>query len=627
MPFARTASALLAIAALALPQLSRAQELPAEPAPAHLALLDGEGTLLREGERDQVTPGMPLIPGDVLRIDRGRANVLFPDGSALDLDEFTTVEFLSPTHLRLTEGRVILQVVGVLNPSEAQPFAVDTPAATAETQGPGEYQVSVLPSTAGQQTELAVIRGNALLITERGQTPLRAAQHSFAFVNGLPTYPQSFNSGRTDAFEQWSAALRAERMGSASARYLPPDLRTYGGVFDRNGSWGYDGSYGNVWYPTVDPGWQPYVDGYWSPLPAYGWTWIGFGAWSWPTHHYGRWGYARSRWFWIPGRQWGPAWVSWGSAPGYVSWSPLGFNNQPVFALSVFTGRSAFGWTVVSRDRFVGPGGGWRGGWGGSGRGQRIVSVNPPARTAFVTHDAAPLPAPRTTPRRAEAMPRARTNASSAAVAGGGYAAPRTGGGRTTAPGGRNAGAPPVIASPSGNAGRRSDGVPRVSDGTPSARPRDRARYSQPATAAPGADNRTGSVRAVPRSAREAGGSQTAPLAPRVAPAPAAPQAPLAPPAPTSQGRPSQRRVDGPRTVAPPPTPNPSADSARGSARRARPAEAAPAPAPSSGASQTRERAMPRASSRPPQQDRGQAQRPSRSSGGERARGDARRAR
>ena len=27
--------------------------------------------------------------------------------------------------------------------------------------------------------------------------------------------------------------------------------------------------------------------------------------WAWPTHHYGRWGYARNRWFWIPGRTWG----------------------------------------------------------------------------------------------------------------------------------------------------------------------------------------------------------------------------------------------------------------------------------------------------------------------------------
>ena len=36
----------------------------------------------------------------------------------------------------------------------------------------------------------------------------------------------------------------------------------------------------------------------------------------------------------FPGRTWGPAWVSWASAPDYVSWCPLGFDGRPVFALS-----------------------------------------------------------------------------------------------------------------------------------------------------------------------------------------------------------------------------------------------------------------------------------------------------
>src|SRR5205814_1433611 len=79
----------------------------------------------------------------------------------------------------------------------------------------------------------------------------------------------------------------------------------------------------------------PYYYGDWSPIRSYGWTWIGLDVWSWPTHHYGRWGYERSRWFWIPNRTWGPAWVSWAAAPGYVSWCPLGFDSRPVFALSI----------------------------------------------------------------------------------------------------------------------------------------------------------------------------------------------------------------------------------------------------------------------------------------------------
>jgi hypothetical protein len=120
--------------------------------------------------------------------------------------------------------------------------------------------------------------------------------------------------------------------GAESTAHLPPELNVYGGAFDQYGAWQYDAPYGYVWYPTVAADWRPYYYGYWSSVPTYGPTWIGVDAWSWPTHHYGRWGYARNRWFWIPGRTWGAAWVSWASAPGYVSWCPLGFDGRPVFA-------------------------------------------------------------------------------------------------------------------------------------------------------------------------------------------------------------------------------------------------------------------------------------------------------
>jgi hypothetical protein len=138
-----------------------------------------------------------------------------------------------------------------------------------------------------------------------------------------------------------------------STQYLPPDLQAYGQTLDQNGSWDYESSYGGyVWYPTVAADWRPYYYGYWSPVPRYGLTWIGFGAWAWPTHHYGRWGYAHSRWYWMPGRTWSTAWVSWGSAPGYVSWCPLGYDGRAVVGLSVGYQRGWNAWTVIPRDRF-----------------------------------------------------------------------------------------------------------------------------------------------------------------------------------------------------------------------------------------------------------------------------------
>lgn len=169
----------------------------------------------------------------------------------------------------------------------------------------------------------------------------------------------------------------------ASSPYLPQDLQYYGNEFDRDGTWQYDASYGNVWYPTVAADWRPYYYGYWAPVRTYGWTWIGYDRWTWPTHHYGRWGYARNRWFWIPGRTWAAAWVSWGTAPDYVSWCPLGYDGRPVVDLSIGYRSAWNAWTVVPRDRF-----------GVRGYSVHRYAIEPyrlASTTPFVIHRSAPL--------------------------------------------------------------------------------------------------------------------------------------------------------------------------------------------------------------------------------------------
>ena len=102
-------------------------------------------------------------------------------------------------------------------------------------------------------------------------------------------------------------------------------------------------------------GWRPYYYGRWSGVYPWGWTWIGADPWAWPTHHFGRWGFSANVWFWIPGRTWGPAWVSWAYAPGYVSWCPLGWDNRAIFGINVFGGHRYdpwHAWTVVPHNRF-----------------------------------------------------------------------------------------------------------------------------------------------------------------------------------------------------------------------------------------------------------------------------------
>lgn len=335
---------------LAVAPASRAQDAQT-PAPAHIAIVDGAATVERDGQAQSAIPGLPIVPGDRLRTTRGRAEVLFPDGSALDVDEFTSVDIQSQTLLRLSAGRVMLIVAGANDPSNAVAYQIDTPAASAFTEGPGEYRVALFSSAGGVETELAVFRGSASLSTEQGSTRARAGERTLARDLSAPSYAVPFNSARFDAFDHWSMSRRDARLGTASAQYLPPSLSMYSGTFDRYGQWLYEPAYGYVWYPAVAPTWRPYYLGYWAPIHSYGWTWIGFDIWGWPTYHYGRWGYISNRWFWIPGHQWAPAWVWWAAAPGYVGWCPLGFNNAPLFALWT---DGWPGWTFVPRQHFGG---------------------------------------------------------------------------------------------------------------------------------------------------------------------------------------------------------------------------------------------------------------------------------
>jgi hypothetical protein len=358
----------------------------AAPAPAHVAYVDGMVMLERDGALETATLNIPIVDGDRLRTTVGRIEVLFPDGSALDLDEYSSVDVLSPTLVRLVTGRAMMIVAGASDPSAAVRYQIDTPVASVRTDGPGEFRVAVIGSRDGE-TELAVVRGFASLATERGEIAVRAGERTVAYENGAPSSPQTFNSARFDEFDRWVAGRRDARMAAASARYLPRELQTYGGTLDRYGSWQDTAPYGYVWYPTVDASWRPYYYGSWSPIRSYGWTWIGADLWSWPTHHYGRWGHAGARWFWIPGRTWGSAWVSWAAAPGYVSWCPLGFDGRPVFALSIGAGNPWAGWTVVPRRSF----------------GSRDYHVNRyavqahllPRTTPFIVQSVAPVAVPR----------------------------------------------------------------------------------------------------------------------------------------------------------------------------------------------------------------------------------------
>jgi hypothetical protein len=331
-----------------------AQDSGAQSTPAHVSFVEGSVILERDGQRDESPASMPLLAGDRLRTVRGRAEVLFADGSTLHIDQQSTVDFQSDEVLRLIDGRVRLTTTGQ---GRDLPYRVDAPGGWVQIASTGEYRIAVLRGDREPQIELAVLRGAAELVNEEGRSLVRAGERAFVQAGSQPSTPYVFNSAAWDDFDRWSESRRDQRLG-VSAQYLPSDVRPYASTFDQYGSWQYEQPYGYVWYPRAHVGWRPYYRGRWVSLRPYGWTWIAGDPWGWPTHHYGRWGFSPGGWYWIPGPRWGAAWVSWAYAPGYVSWCPLGWNNRPVFSfvnVNIYGGHRYnhwHGWNVVPRRHF-----------------------------------------------------------------------------------------------------------------------------------------------------------------------------------------------------------------------------------------------------------------------------------
>jgi hypothetical protein len=391
----RFLSSLLFAAAVAWPAFAQDPRPVDAQAPAHISLVDGVAVLERDGQIDDDPSNMPLLAGDRIRTRSGRVEVLFADGSTLHLDRNTVVDLQSDDLLRLIDGRIRLSIPG---PSRSVSYRIDGAGGWAQIFEPGDYRVAIMHAAGNGELELAVMRGRAELANEDGQTPLRAGERAFVRTGSAPSYAYVANSAAMDAFDRWSEARRDERM-TASAEYLPSEVQPYAAAFERYGYWGYEPSYGRVWYPRVAVGWRPYYHGRWVSLRPYGWTWIAHDPWGWPTHHYGRWGISGAGgWFWIPGRSWGAAWVSWASAPGYVSWCPLGWDNRPIFSININVGGHRHydpwrAWTVVPRQHF-----------GAGFVHRRVVAVSHldyRVLSSFTTRDRAPEIIGRAVPRSA----------------------------------------------------------------------------------------------------------------------------------------------------------------------------------------------------------------------------------
>lgn len=101
-------------------------------------------------------------------------------------------------------------------------------------------------------------------------------------------------------------------------------FQTFYDELEPYGRWINDRKYGYVWSPRVSRNFQPYAtNGRWI-VTEYGNTWLSDYPWGWAPFHYGRWTFDDFYgWIWVPGYEWGPAWVSWRHGGGYYGWAPI----------------------------------------------------------------------------------------------------------------------------------------------------------------------------------------------------------------------------------------------------------------------------------------------------------------
>ncbi len=292
-----------------------APEAPSDQAPpAHLGAVDAGAVIERDRQTLPAELNTVVLAGDRLRTDRGRVELIFGDGSALDLDQFTTVDLLSDSLLRLKTGRARVFIARVSNDVN---YRVDAAGSSISIESAGDYLISAAGDPrAALSVDLAVIRGTAELANTSGRTIVRAGAHAWAREDGAPSPAEVFNTSAADPFDDWVETQRTALPGGESSKYLPSDIRNYAGLFDAYGSWQDDpDSGGEVWYPNVAPGWSPNDDGRLESAGTIGVLWVSVTPWAWPAYHYGRWGVTAGRWFWVP--------PDWRDAHAWVARAPV----------------------------------------------------------------------------------------------------------------------------------------------------------------------------------------------------------------------------------------------------------------------------------------------------------------
>ncbi len=316
---------------------------------ARISYLMGQVSFSRGDDPDNWQPAdrnVPMTLGDrVYTGSRSRLELQVHGGAYIRLAAGSELSALNLTE----ETKQFSVQVGVASfqvrrLGEDETFEVDTPNAAVTFERPGDYRVEV--DDRGN-TRISVRRGSATAAAGGGQIPLNAGE--MIEVDGIdaPRY-DIVALGPLDGWDQWVSSREGRIDNARSYRYVSADIVGVDDL-DEYGRWEDVPQYGWCWTPTqITAGWVPYRVGHWMWQDPWGWTWVSAEPWGWAPYHYGRWAFARSRWYWVP------------VAPSVsvVAYSPalVGFvGGGPGWSASIsFGGGGVVGWfPLAPRDPLI----------------------------------------------------------------------------------------------------------------------------------------------------------------------------------------------------------------------------------------------------------------------------------
>ncbi|MFQ6037533.1 MAG: DUF6600 domain-containing protein [Candidatus Aminicenantales bacterium] len=335
----RYAAIVFSVAFLAIPVFSLPQEEIYGASYARLNYVSGNVYVQRAGDLgyEAGTVNLPIIEGDRLGTEEGRAEVHLGQSNYLRTDRYTQVDFVrlpregdDTVRLHLLSGNIFLRVHTLF---ENQDYEVHTPDGSFYILEAGLYRFETQEAVG---TTLYVMEGTVEAAGEKSSELVSSGETLVVARGSILSGPVPSYGAYEDSFSEWNRGREMFHNRYVRRSYLPSELYAYEAELAAHGRWVYEVPYGYVWVPYVAHYvWRPYYHGRWVWYPIIGWTWVSYEPWGWCVTHYGRWHWRLGLgWYWIPTRRWGPAWVHWYLGADYIGWCPLSYYGYPVVIIN-----------------------------------------------------------------------------------------------------------------------------------------------------------------------------------------------------------------------------------------------------------------------------------------------------